>query len=422
MKYKSLNEKMRCRFLLLGISALMIMVSNIWPQSDTRGNGDKGLPSSNKKSVGPKDIERTKADQAWKRIGNLSYPSEPIDGVESFGTAAKKWGSGSPAFKIWLNKVNLRYREEGLKFWKQFPNDRRRYTWLKETMWSPPHYWQDWEKASLLRDSLAAPVDMKAQKAWDNVYLQLRAEYMASPEVSAENRGQFRSQEFLYSFWRHRAVAEARGEKPDLAMFAIGLLDLASEVNNRFVIDGANNLLISMSDDPQTEAAFIEAMNTSSNVDLQLFAAGKEQISKLRSTPMDLQMISMTGEKIDVAKLRGKIVLVDIWSNNCQSCIEAMPKVQAVYDKYRDQGFEVVGVWLAGDETKEKPRAVRYLTEQGATWPNGVLTGAAMEEFKKRYSIIGVPVTFLLDKNGLLVTNDVSGPKLEQEVKRLLGL
>jgi thiol-disulfide isomerase/thioredoxin len=177
-----------------------------------------------------------------------------------------------------------------------------------------------------------------------------------------------------------------------------------------------------VNDDPKAQAAFIAAMKLSPRLELQLFGFGRDQVEKLRSKPMDLQITTMMGEKIDLAKLRGNVVLVDIWSNWCLSCLEAMPRVQAVYDKYRGRGFEVVGVWLTADEAKEKPQALKFLRDKGATWPNGVPTRQTMNDFNEQFGIIGVPVTFLLDQNGLLVTNDVSGPKLELEVKRLLGL
>jgi thiol-disulfide isomerase/thioredoxin len=369
------------------------------------------------------DPEKAKADLAWKNVGKPTDPSQPIAGVKSYFDAVKKWGSNSPEFLSWFNRSRLRFREEGLKFWREFPNDKRRYVWLYGTVHNAPFYWKDWEKTiRLTYDERCASTDEKAQRDWDEAYIVMRAEHLASPQVTDAQRGYLLAPELFNDIGDTRCLALARGLQPDYRPLINRLLDLA---RNPFVVDArlkesANVLLKYLGVGTTGERAFLDALKLSSRTELQLFAAGRDQVTKLRSNPFELQTVSMTGEKIDVAKLRGKIVLIEIWSNWCSACIAAMPKVQAVYEKYRDKGFEIVGVWTTYDEATEKPIARKILAEKGVTYPNAVLASEAALEFQKRYSIIGVPVTFLLDKEGKLVTNDISGAKLEQEVSRLL--
>jgi thiol-disulfide isomerase/thioredoxin len=83
--------------------------------------------------------------------------------------------------------------------------------------------------------------------------------------------------------------------------------------------------------------------------------------TRSRQQPLQLSTVDMHGAVVDLAKLRGKVVLVDVWSNWCGACIDAMPKLQKIYDQYRGQGFEILGLWLSNDEAKEKPQAVDHL-------------------------------------------------------------
>jgi thiol-disulfide isomerase/thioredoxin len=121
--------------------------------------------------------------------------------------------------------------------------------------------------------------------------------------------------------------------------------------------------------------------------------------------------------------LRGKVVLVDIWSNYCGGCIAAMPGLQALYAKYRKAGFEIIGIWL---DTTGKPgelnRARQLLARQGATWRNAVIAADEVEDFQHDHAVLGVPVTWLIDKSGLLVALNMSGAKLKAELMRLLSM
>jgi thiol-disulfide isomerase/thioredoxin len=236
-------------------------------------------------------------------------------------------------------------------------------------------------------------------------------------------RGHLQYEELFNDAWGVKGLSASRADKAHLlSQYVTRFFDLEqnAEVRDSDLKIVASTLFDVIGDDQSAESAFVEALKLSKRSDVQLYGYGREQIARLRSNPFDLQTASMTGEKIDVAKLRGKVVLVDIWSNWCPGCIAAMPKVQGIWEKYRDRGFEVVGVWLTTDEAKEKEQAQKYLSEKGAKYPNAVIAGQANIDFCKKYSIIGVPVTFLLGRDGKLVTNDVTGSRLEEEVKRLM--
>src|SRR5579863_7939310 len=59
----------------------------------------------------------------------------------------------------------------------------------------------------------------------------------------------------------------------------------------------------------------------------------------------------LNGQTFDLAAQRGKVVIVNFWATWCPPCRKEMPDLQALYDKYKDQGFVVLSI---SDEGKEK--------------------------------------------------------------------
>ena len=82
----------------------------------------------------------------------------------------------------------------------------------------------------------------------------------------------------------------------------------------------------------------------------------------LKSKPMELAFTALDGSAIDLAKLRGKVVLIDFWATWCPPCRGETPDVVAAYQKYHDKGFDILGISL--DQDKERaadvPRGQSY--------------------------------------------------------------
>jgi thiol-disulfide isomerase/thioredoxin len=127
------------------------------------------------------------------------------------------------------------------------------------------------------------------------------------------------------------------------------------------------------------------------------------------------------GGEFDLVKhFAGKVVLVDFWATWCGPCVAEMPNVLAVYEKYHDKGFEVVGVSLdnSADELAE------FVEERKLPWPQIHFPGESEAGWKNplvaQYAIRGIPCALLLDREGKVLAVGLRGAALEPAVANAL--
>lgn len=109
----------------------------------------------------------------------------------------------------------------------------------------------------------------------------------------------------------------------------------------------------------------------------------------------DFSLPAPDGTPIQLSDLKGKVVLINIWATWCPPCRAEMPMIQATYEQYRNQGFEVLAVNL-----QEQPRTVAAFMQQfGLTFAtpldvNGQVSAA--------YQATALPSSFFIDKQGVV--------------------
>ena len=131
--------------------------------------------------------------------------------------------------------------------------------------------------------------------------------------------------------------------------------------------------------------------------------------------PLDIRFTALDGREVDLAKMNGKVVLVEFWSTTCGPCIAEMPTVKAVYQKLHNEGFEVVGISLDDKESALR----RFIKEKELPWPQHFDGKGWGNQFGVRYGIFSIPTMWLVDKRGNLRQTNARGD-LESLVTALL--
>lgn len=131
----------------------------------------------------------------------------------------------------------------------------------------------------------------------------------------------------------------------------------------------------------------------------------------------DFSATDLDGNPISLKDYRGKVVLLDFWGVWCGFCIAEMPNLKRVYDTYKDQGFDIIGVSL--DDEKSALR--NYIKENNIQWQQ-IYSGERWENdpLAQQFKITGVPEQWLIDRDGKLISHKARGEDLKQLVVEAL--
>lgn len=114
---------------------------------------------------------------------------------------------------------------------------------------------------------------------------------------------------------------------------------------------------------------------------------------------------------------KGKIVLIDFWASWCGPCREEMPNVVEAYKKYKDKGFEIVGVSL----DREHEKWTQGLKDMNMTWPQMSDLKFWESPVVELYAFNGIPHMVLLDGDGIIVEKNLRGKALHDKIEELLA-
>ncbi|HEU4697862.1 MAG TPA: TlpA disulfide reductase family protein [Gemmatimonadales bacterium] len=132
----------------------------------------------------------------------------------------------------------------------------------------------------------------------------------------------------------------------------------------------------------------------------------------------DVRLVTLAGDSLSLADLRGQVVLVNFWATWCPPCRVEMPGFQRVYEARRERGFTILG--LSVDAAGRAPVA-RFLAEHGITYPVAMANTSAIQGFGRATLL---PTSYLIDRRGR-IRHEVRGyfteVALAQAVERLLA-
>jgi cytochrome c biogenesis protein CcmG, thiol:disulfide interchange protein DsbE len=133
----------------------------------------------------------------------------------------------------------------------------------------------------------------------------------------------------------------------------------------------------------------------------------------------EIGLTDLSGKKVDLASLAGKVVVVDFWATWCAPCKEELPVLQKLYAKYSAKGLVVVGVSVDKDPSNIKG----FLAKLPMTFP---IVHDAGQQVAGRYKPPRMPSSYIVDRKGIV--RFVHGgfraddaPVFEKQIVGLLG-
>ena len=122
---------------------------------------------------------------------------------------------------------------------------------------------------------------------------------------------------------------------------------------------------------------------------------------------------TIAGDSISLADLQGKVVLLDFFYKKCAPCCAALPTLQRMHEKYKDQGVVIIGIDPIDDPVKDD--MADFIEKRSV----GYTVVFSDRELPQKYRVTGYPTLFFINREGKIVKyHEGFSASMEEEVEK----
>ena len=138
------------------------------------------------------------------------------------------------------------------------------------------------------------------------------------------------------------------------------------------------------------------------------------QMKQITASTLVFSAQDKEGNTITERDVKGKLILVDFWASWCKPCLESIPKLERIYNKYKNNGLTVVSVSLDTNPNDW----IKYTKKHPFKWLSLLGNG---QEITQRYDFKYIPYIIAADKDGKVIRKGIEIDGLEQFIEQYLN-
>jgi thiol-disulfide isomerase/thioredoxin len=142
----------------------------------------------------------------------------------------------------------------------------------------------------------------------------------------------------------------------------------------------------------------------------------ESKINPIGSVISEFSQADPEGKPVSISSFRGKYVLIDFWASWCRPCRMENPNVVAVYNKYKDKRFTILGVSL--DQAKDA--WINAIKMDNLAWSHVSDLKGWGNAVAAQFQVRSIPQNFLVDPEGHIIAKNLRGAVLEKKLDALL--
>jgi peroxiredoxin len=125
-------------------------------------------------------------------------------------------------------------------------------------------------------------------------------------------------------------------------------------------------------------------------------AVSLEALPQVGKPAPDFALTDMDGKKVTLSGYKGKVIVLNFWATFCGPCKEEMPSLNNLFLSFKKDGLIVLAI---STDDSEKP-VQSFIRAKAIAFP--VLIDKDQQVFFDRYGILGLPTTFIIDRDGII--------------------